>query len=87
MPGPDPHSLWIDEYDPRRPCVSFQPYFWTGNAGNRRARTLAILRRLKLGDWFCRWCGETLPDYVRADALYCREGCRKAAARRRRMRK
>lgn len=84
MPGPDPHTLWIDVADPRRPCVTFQPYFWTGNSGNRKARALAILRRLRWGDWICGWCDGPLPDYVRADARYRREACRRAAARQRR---
>jgi hypothetical protein len=84
MPGPDPHSLWIEDLGPVRARVSFEAYDWTGNSGNRRARAIAILRRLYRGTWSCRWCGDDLPDYVRADALYCREGCRKRAARERR---
>lgn len=84
MPGPDPHAFWIDDDDPARPVVSFQNYFWTNNRGNRKARAIAILGRLRWRDWVCLWCGETLPDYKRADARYCSEGCRKAAARARR---
>ena len=83
MPGPDPRALWIDE-DANRPKVCFQAYFWSGNNGNRRKRAIAILRRLLRGDWNCRWCGDPLPDWRRADALYCSEGCRKRAARARR---
>lgn len=83
MPGPDPHALWIESDEPPY-RVCHQAYFWTGNNGNRKARAVAILRRLMLGTWQCRECGEGLPDYVRADAQYCREACRKAAARRRR---
>ena len=85
MPGPGPHELWIDDNDPARAVVSFQHYFWTGNRGNRHARANAIVRRLRWDDWPCRWCGETLPDFKPADALYCCEGCRKSAARRRRV--
>ena len=83
MPGPDPDALWIDP-DADRPTVSFQAYYWTGNNGNRRARAVAIVRRLMRRDWYCRWCGDPLPDWRRADARYCCEGCRKRAARRRR---
>ncbi len=83
MPGPDPHALWIDT-EAERPSVLFQAYFWTGNNGNRRKRAIAILRRLQRSDWKCRWCGDPLPDWRRADALYCCEGCRKRAARVRR---
>jgi len=64
--------------------VSFQSYFRTGNNGNRKARAVAILKRLAQGKWFCRWCGDDLPDHLRADAIYCRESCRKRAARSRR---
>lgn len=83
MPGPDPHALWIEE-GAARPTVTYEPYFWTGNGGNRKTRAIAILRRLARGTWRCRWCGETLPDYLRADALYCNERCRKRVARWRR---
>lgn len=83
MPGPDPHAFWIDE-DAERPTVVFENYLWTGNAGNRKARAISILQRLRYGIWVCHGCGEPLPDYKRADTRFCREACRKAAARRRR---
>lgn len=83
MPCPDPHALWIEKRDGRA-VVSFQSYFWTGYEWNRKARAVAILKRLAQGKWFCRWCGDDLPDYMRADAIYCRESCRKRAARSRR---
>ena len=84
MPGPDPNRLWIEDDNPRSARVCWQAYDWTGNNGNRRKRAMAILRRLHWGTWQCRWCGDTLPDHLRADALYCRESCRKKAARDRR---
>jgi hypothetical protein len=84
MPGPNPYELWIDDDDPERPVVWFEQYFWTGNRGNRMARAVKITRRLRLGDWQCRWCGDMFPDYKRADARYCCERCRKAAAQARR---
>ncbi|GEM_PF-1889859 len=84
MPEPDPHSLWIDDHDPQNARVSWQAYFWTGNNGNRKAWAVAILRRLGRCTWRCRWCRDDLPAYLRADALYCRESCRKQAARKRR---
>lgn len=83
MPGPDPARLWIEETDTGfRVC--WQAYDWTGNNGNRRKRAMAILRRLRWGTWCCRWCGDDLPDYLRADALFCGESCRKRTARQRR---
>lgn len=84
MPGPDPDRLLIEEHNPRFARVCFQAYDWTGNNGNRRKRAMAILRRLRWGTWRCRGCGDELPDYVRADALYCGNKCRKKAARERR---
>ncbi len=80
MPGPDPHALWIED-DGEDPSVCWQRYFWTGNEGNRKARAIDLVRRLAHGNWFCRWCGDPLPDYLRTDARYCREACRKRAAR------
>ena len=84
MPGPDPHSLWIEDNNENGATVSFLAYIWTGNTWNRKARAVTISRRLKQGTWRCRWCGQELPAYLRADARYCREACRKRAARRRR---
>ena len=82
MPGPDPNTLWIEDCGGRL-VVNFQAYFWTGNVGNRKARASAILRRVQSGDWHCRWCRDDLPEWRRADALYCCEGCRKRARRKR----
>lgn len=83
MPGPDPNSLWI-EHDGERYIVNFESYFWTGNNGNRRARAFSMPRRLSKRTWRCLCCGDDLPEYVRSDAIYCRESCRKRAARSRR---
>ena len=84
MPGPDPNRLWIEDDDPRSARVTWQAYDWSGNNGNRKARAIAMLRRLIRRDWYCRQCGCSLPDHLRADALYCRNACRKKAARLRR---
>ena len=83
MPGPDPDALWIERHSDRY-TVSYQSYLWTGNSGNRRKRAEAMLRRLIRGAWKCGWCGETLPEWRRADVQYCRESCRKKSARARR---
>lgn len=83
MPGPDPNALWI-ETNANRLSIYFEAYFGTGNNGNRQKRAEAMLRRLARGDWFCRWCGDPLPEWRRADARYCCEGCRKRSARQRR---
>lgn len=83
MPGPDPHALWTEEYD-GRVSVSFESYYSTGKDGHRKARAIAILRRIIRRNWHCDWCAEDLPEWRRADARYCSEGCRKRAARQRR---
>lgn len=83
MPGPDPEGVYFEEYDGRL-IANYFPYFWSGNEGHRRARAIAMLRRMARHDWKCRWCLEPLPEWRRADAQYCREQCRKRAARWRR---
>ena len=83
MPGPSPNTLCFDKRDGRI-VATYEAYFWTGNVGNRQARAIAIMRRMAGGDWVCRWCGDELPNWRRADAKYCCEGCRKRAAYRRR---
>ena len=83
MPGPGPDTLWIDDTEPQRLRVTFTNDLWAGNGGNRQASVIAILMRLRRRDWFCRWRGDPLQDHRRANAKYCREGCRKRAARRR----
>lgn len=81
MPAPNPHELWIEEEGPERPVVSFLNYFWTNNRGNRKARAIAMAKRLSRRDWACKLCGDPIADFKRVDARYCRETCRKKAAR------
>jgi hypothetical protein len=83
MPGPNPKALWFEEWDGSL-LATYECYYGTGNAGNRKARALAILNRIKRATWRCSWCADDLPVWRRADAMYCREGCRKKAARGRR---
>lgn len=83
MPGPEPDTVWFEEFEGRL-LATFEPYFWTGNVGNRKSRAVAMLKRILLHDWTCLWCGDDLPEWRRADACYCCEGCRKRAARQRR---
>lgn len=53
MPGPDPNTVWFEEYEGRL-LATYEPYLWSGNVGNRKARAIAILKRLVWHDWFCR---------------------------------
>lgn len=80
MPAPDPEGLEIQEYDSGRFRITCE--VWRhGNRSNRIRRMLRIAENIKLGGWKCWHCSESIPLYKRADARYCREGCRKAAAR------
>ena len=83
MPGPDPKGLWI-EREGGRPSAFFHAYGWDGKARHRKRRAETILRRIASRTWRCAWCNAPLPDWRRADAEFCREGCRKRAARARR---
>lgn len=75
------HDLWVEFHDDGRITVSFEAQEYT-NRGSRKRRAIRILRNYMRG-WHCRACGEEMPAERRADAVFCREACRKAAARRR----
>lgn len=89
MPGPDPYGI---EYGPDWPHRSNLLVYRTDasifGGGNRRHRTDRAKRILKKmaswNGWCRRQCGEDVPLFRRADAIYCSEGCRKRAACRRR---
>ena len=84
MPGPDPLAVWQDDdAEPGQIRISFERP-WNGNHTARKARAIAILRNLQRADWRCRGCGDPVGRHKRADAVFCSEGCRKRAARRRR---
>lgn len=86
MGAPDPDGISIDLQD-GRVVVQFQVWC-ESNPVAREARAVRILRLIGIdGDnWQCRWCGNPIPVFKRADAHYCRETCRKANARARRRR-
>ena len=83
MAEPDPSGVEPGESWPN--SVLF--YTWPcGNKRNRKARAQRIMQNARRGggEWSCRECGDPVPFTRRADAVFCREGCRKKAARRRR---
>lgn len=82
MPEPDPCGIEPAENWPRGVLVY---HFACGNKRHRNARAKRILANARWGEWSCRECGEPVPFTRRADAIYCREACRKLAARRRRL--
>ncbi len=84
MPDRSETLIWIEEFDPPYVSISFGHYSWQ-NQTNIRRRVERLLRRYAQG-WYCLRCGELMPVWKRIDAKYCRESCRKIAARRRRIR-
>lgn len=83
MPGPDAGTIWLERTD-RGYHAQFHKYFWTGNDANRKARVIAIGKRMIQGTWSCRCCGDELSQDKQADTLFCTNRCRKRAARKRR---
>lgn len=82
MPAPDPSGLYIDEYDGGFSITC--EIWWHGNRAHRIGRMQRIARHIKWGGRKCCHCGGPIPLFKRSDARYCRERCRKAAARQRR---
>jgi hypothetical protein len=83
MPHPDPNGLDIEENDDGTFRITAETWAH-GNRRHRIARMLAVARNLRHGGWTCCGCGTKIALYKRADARFCGEQCRKAAARRRR---
>lgn len=88
MPAPDPHGLEYDEHPDGRPIIRAEVWpssgWFPGNPRHRNARAKAVLVNILRGGWLCPICGDPVPTHKRADARYCREACRKKAARARR---
>ena len=96
MGAPDPDAIhdvlledgrWHVWYNHRTGPNRFWP--WDSNVGgnemrNRVKRALAICRRVARDGWVCAFCGDEIGFDRRADANYCGERCKRAAARERR---
>ena len=67
MPAPDPYSIWIEPVMGGS-LVMYYQYFGTGKAGNRKKRVAMLFERLSQGDWFCRWCSDSIAIWRRTDA-------------------
>ncbi|WP_162946755.1 hypothetical protein [Ruegeria sp. EL01] len=81
----DRADIWIEELDP--PFVRMGHSVWPWQTATRISRRAAALGRNYSRGWHCAYCGELMPEWKRIDAKYCKEGCRKMAARKRRERK
>ena len=82
MPAPNPDGITIEQR-PDGWGVLVDTFMLAGRT-QRMLRAKRILRNLVADGWCCRWCGGPVPEYRRADARYCCEGCRKRDARSRR---
>lgn len=85
MPRHDETLIWIEEINPPHIRMSFSHYSWQ-NVTQIRRRTIRLARKYTLG-WHCSYCGDLMPVWKRVDAAYCKESCRKLAARKRRERR
>lgn len=88
MPALDPFGIHYDATPDGRPKVVAEIWpsdgvFAQGNRRHRLARAKAVLRKLMRNGWTCPECGGHVPLTRRADAVFCREACRKLAKRKR----
>ncbi|MCX8955414.1 hypothetical protein OU790_18500 [Ruegeria sp. NA] len=74
-------TIWIEELSPPYVRMAFTSFPWQ-NAHRIAQRANALARNYSKG-WYCAYCGELMPEWKRIDAKYCKEGCRKMAARER----
>lgn len=80
MPAPDPWGISIEERPNGGWAVQCDVFMLSGRT-QRLARAKRILSNLRRDGWSCKWCAKPIPEWRRADAVYCCEGCRKRAAR------
>lgn len=78
----DPATIWIEDFDPPHVTLQWSCFPWQ-NATRIRRKAQAMARLYARG-WHCLHCGRLMPESKRIDATYCRESCRKIAARHRR---
>ena len=83
MPGPDPRGLSIEEHQDGTVSIIAEVWYY-GNRAARLKRAGDVLQKITRTDWRCRWCCDRVTLHRHVDAVYCREACRKAAARARR---
>ena len=92
MPGPDPDGLSLHMDALGRPVITAELWTsrlppFTGCRRTRLARARAVLRNLHCGGWCCLHCGDPVPIWRRADAVFCSPGCKKRAKRARTLKK
>ncbi|SLN64069.1 hypothetical protein ROA7450_03376 [Roseovarius albus] len=82
MTDRDYGSIRVEEIDGSHVRMGISTYSWQ-NVTRIRRRAIALGRNYAKG-WHCLHCGNLMPEWKRVDAKYCKEGCRKMAARQRR---
>lgn len=82
MPAPDPWGITIEKRSGGFGLLI--DMFMHSGRTQRLARAKRIAHKLHANGWRCAWCSRPVPEFRRADAVYCSEGCRKRAARARR---
>lgn len=82
MPAPDPRGITIEPQGEGW-ALLMETFLLSGRT-QRKARARRILANLTRDGWTCHACGDLVPEYRRADARYCCEGCRKRHSRTRR---
>lgn len=81
MPAPDPSGVTIERHSGSF-CLLVDTFLLSGRT-QRMARAGRIAQNLRRDGWACLWCKRPVPEFRRADAKYCCEGCQKRAARER----
>ncbi len=84
MTDRDNATIWIEELNPPQVRLSFTHFPWQ-NAHRIAERATKLAQNYSKG-WHCAYCGNLMLVWKRIDAKYCKEGCRKMAARKRRTR-
>ena len=80
MPAPVPHTIWIEPMFGGS-LITFENYLGQRQSLHRQRRVTSLVTRISKNTWQCPLCSSPLPMWKRADAVYCRESCRKKAAR------
>ncbi|MEX0349847.1 MAG: hypothetical protein AB3N15_10535 [Paracoccaceae bacterium] len=78
----DRADIWIEYMDGPNVRMGCAIYSWQ-NSTRINERAAALGKKYSQG-WYCAYCGNLMPEWKRIDAKYCKEGCRKMAARIRR---
>ena len=83
MPARNETLIWLEVCDPPNVRITYGHYPWQNKTQIGR-RVDRLCQKYARG-WHCKYCGDLMPVWKRTDAEYCKESCRKLAARKRRV--